>query len=93
MGYWGRLERGQFPAAALGIIANLGFLATLIASGREQYRLAKGTAVTAAASAFGSVACLATGSESFVSYPGCVLWLATGVLLVLGAFAKPDGGS
>ena len=71
------------PAAALGIIANFGFLATFIAAWRG--KLAKRTAVTAAAAAISSVSCLAIGTESFVPYPGCLLWLATGGLLVLGS--------
>jgi len=79
------LERGYRPASVLGIIANLGFLTTLIVDSLRRSKLAKRIAITAAASAFGSVAFLATGSESFVPYPGCVLWLATGVLLVMGS--------
>ena len=75
------------PASVLGIIANLGFLATLIVASLRRSKLAKRIAFTAAASAFGSFAFLATGNESFVPYPGCVLWLATGVLLVMGSTA------
>ena len=78
------LEGGQLPAAVLGIVANLGFLAAFMAyASPVQQRIA----VISAVSAFASVGCLATGEESFVPYPGCLLWLATGVLLVLGAFA------
>jgi hypothetical protein len=84
---WSHLERGYRPAAVLAIIANLGFLATLIVASLRRSKLAKRIAITAAASAFGSVAFLATGSESFVPFLGCVLWLATGVLLVMGSTA------
>jgi hypothetical protein len=87
MVFLGLLERGASPAAVLGVIANLGFLATFIAVLVGRSKVAKRTAVTAAASAFGSVGFLATGSEIFVPYLGCVLWLATGVLLVLGSLA------
>jgi hypothetical protein len=92
IGRWGRLEQGQCPAAALGIIANLGFLTTFIAVSCGRSKLAKGTAVMAAASAFGSVGFLATGSERFVPNLGCLLWLATGLLVVLGSFARSPTG-
>jgi hypothetical protein len=72
------------PASVLGIIANLGFLAMFIVASLRRSKLAKRIAITAAASAFGSVAFLVTLDETFVPYPGCVLWLATGVLLVRG---------
>lgn len=81
------LEPGQRPAAALGIIANLGFLATFSALWLGSRRWAKRIAIVAAVSAFGSVFFLATGAESFAPYPGCMLWLATGVLLVRASSA------
>lgn len=82
------LEPGQRPAAALGIIANLGFLATFFALLVGPRRLAKRIATVAAISAFGSVTSLAMGIERFIPYPGCGLWLATGVLLVLASSAS-----
>lgn len=82
------LEPGQRPAAALGIIANFGFLATFFALLIGPRRLAKRIATVAAISAFGSVTSLAMGIEHFVPYPGCVLWLATGVLLVIASSAS-----
>ena len=82
------LEPGQRPAAALGIIANLGFLATFFALLIGPRRLAKRIATVAAISAFGSVTSLAFGIERFVPYPGCALWLATGVLLVIASSAS-----
>ncbi len=89
----------DWPAAVLGMIANLGFLATFIAARAGRSKLAKRIAVTAAASAFGSVGLLALGANlgHFVPYPGCVLWLATGVLLACAtrrlsaAEVAPDG--
>lgn len=82
------LEPGQRPAAALGIIANLGFLATFFVLLTGPRRLAKRIATVAAISAFGSVMSLAMGIEHFVPYPGCMLWLATGVLLVIASSAS-----
>jgi hypothetical protein len=86
------LERGQLPAALLGILANLGYIVSFFTVGLAPSHVAKTTSVIAAAAAFLSVGVLLTGAEAFVPYPGCLLWLATGVLLVLGAFAEPPGG-
>ena len=93
------MEHEDWPAAVLGIVANLGFLATFIAARAGRSKLAKRIAVTAAASAFGSVGLLALGANMghFVPYPGCVLWLGTGVLLAFAtrrlnaAEVAPDG--
>lgn len=83
------LERGQLPAAVLGSIANVGYVVSFVTVGCAASHVAKTTAAIAATAAFLSVAALLTGAEAFVPYPGCLLWLTTGVLLVIGAFAKP----
>ncbi len=70
------------------VFSNLGFLATFFALSIGPRRLAKRIAAVAAISAFGSVTFLAMGPEHFVPYPGCVLWLATGVLLVIASSAS-----
>lgn len=78
------LERGQRPAAGLGIIANTAFLVTFVAIWTNRRTLARRSAVVAAVSAFASFGFLLTGNESFLPGPGSVLWLATGLLLVFG---------
>lgn len=73
---------GLWVSSLLGVIANLGYLATFIARLGQVPRVARQSALIASVAAFASVIFLAAGSEGFIPLPGCFLWLLTGLALL-----------
>ena len=73
---------GKWVASFLGVIANLGYLATFIARSNQIPRIAQRSARIATLAAFASIIFLAAGSDRFLPLPGCFLWLLTGLALL-----------